>query len=98
MATLMALKHINVTKGLPMTITLLYGHPTAKGPVFIGQGSDGRYHPLWKGESLGPYPSATAAIDDVSGGHTYTPSDGCDMGSLGLSSDIADWLPAKDVV
>jgi len=77
-------------------IRLLIAHPTQKGPVFIGISSDGRYHPMWKSEDLGSYPSAVAAADDVAGGHTFTPSDGTDLGSLGISSDVADWLPAGD--
>lgn len=72
---------------------LLLTHQTAKGPVFIGHTSNGRFHPVWKGESLGSYQSAAAAIDDVAGGHTFSPSDGTDTAALGISDDIADWSP-----
>lgn len=75
-------------------IKLLWVHPTRKGPVFIGQTPDGRFHPIWKGESLGSYHSAIAAIDDVAGGHTFEPPDGTDLGELGISADPADWAPA----
>jgi hypothetical protein len=74
---------------------LLYGFKTRKGIVFIGVDSGGRFHPIWDDESLGSYRSATAAIEDVSGGHVFTPSDGTDLGALGISSDPQDWLPAK---
>lgn len=77
-------------------IKLLIAHPTRKGPVFIGQSPDGRFHPVWKEEDLGSYHSAVAAIDDVSGGHTFTPSDGTDLGLLDISGDIGDWVPAGD--
>lgn len=77
-------------------ITLLLGYPTAKGPVFIGRSTDGRYHPVWCGESLGSYANVAAAIDDVAGGHTFSPSDGTDMDSLGISADHGDWRPASE--
>lgn len=80
-----------------MQYRLLIGHPTRKGPVFIAQSSDGRFHPMWKGESLGSYHSAMAAIDDVAGGHTFSPSDGTDLGTLGISSDPGDWRPAAEL-
>lgn len=75
---------------------MLIAHQTRLGPVFIAQSQDGRFHPVWKGQDLGSYPSAIAAIDDVAGGHTFTPSDGVDLGSLGISGDVGDWLPAGD--
>lgn len=75
---------------------LLIAHPTPRGPVFIAIGDDGRYHPVWKHQDLGSYPSAAAAVDDVAGGHTFSPSDGTDLGALGISSDIGDWQPAGD--
>lgn len=37
-------------------------------------------------------------IDDVAGGHTFTPSDGTDLGEMGISRDIGDWLPAGDLM
>lgn len=75
---------------------LLLGFKTARGPVFIAQSRDGRFHPIWAGESLGSYPSAVGAIDDVAGGHTYSPSDGTDLDSLEISGDIGDWEPAAN--
>lgn len=81
-----------------MKITLIYGYKTRKGPVFIGQSSDGRFHPMWRDESLGSYHSLVGAVEDVAGGHVFTPSDGTDMGTLGLSSEPADWLPAKELM
>lgn len=71
------------------------GFPTQLGPVFIGVTPDGRYHPVWKGRSLGSYPSAAAAIDDVARGHTYSTSDGTVLDKLGISSDIGRWQPAE---
>lgn len=80
-----------------MQFRLLIGYPTRKGPVFIAQSSDGRFHPVWNGESLGSYHSAVAAIDDVAGGHTFSPSDGTDLDELDISSDPGDRRPAAEL-
>jgi len=77
---------------------LLYGFKTRKGPVFIGQTPDGRYHPVWQSDSLGSYHSITGAIEDVAGGHTFTPPDGTDLGSLGISCDPSEWVRAKELM
>lgn len=81
-----------------MKITLLIGHKTRKGPVFIGQSADGRFYPMWRDDSLGSYHSLVGAVEDVAGGYTFSPSDGCDLGSLGISSEVSDWVPAKELM
>jgi len=81
-----------------MKITLLIGHKTHMGTAFIGRSGDGRYHPMWRDESLGSYHNITGAVEDMAGGHVFTPSDGTDMGSLGLSDDLGDWIPAKELL
>jgi len=78
-----------------MTIALLLVHSTRSGPVFIGQSADGRFHVVWKGESLGNYETVGLAVDDAAGGHTDAPSDGTDLGSLELSGDPSDWSTVK---
>ena len=75
---------------------LILGFKTRLGPVFIGMDAAGKFHPVWKGESLGPYPSLVAAVDDVAGGKTFPPSDGTDMGSLDISRDWGAWSPPSD--
>lgn len=95
----MARRLFNISrKGVFMRFALLIGHKTHKGPVFIGKGEDGCYYPLWASEPLGRYQSIGQAIDDVAGGHTYTPSDGSDLGALQISDDVADWLPASELM
>lgn len=79
------------------SIALLVGHPTRKGPVFIGRSQDGRFHVLWNEEDLGGYSSLQAAVSEVAGGHTDWPSSGVDPSTLGISDDPADWLPARDL-
>ncbi|WP_157080311.1 hypothetical protein [Sphingobium cloacae] len=46
---------------------------------------------VYNGEELGSYHSPGAAADDAAGGHTFSPSNGIDLGDLNLSPDIADW-------
>ncbi|MDG2617734.1 hypothetical protein P7L53_15950 [Thermoleptolyngbya sichuanensis XZ-Cy5] len=81
-----------------MKLRMCLAHPSKKGPIFIAKDNDGWFHVVYRGESLGAYPSAAMAIDDAAGGHTFTPSDGTDLGSLGLSNDIGHWLPPGDFV
>lgn len=81
-----------------MKLHLLWGHNTALGPVFIARSDTGRFHPMWKGEQLGSYVNAAQAIDDVAGGHTFTPSDGTDLGALSISDDPGDWVPAAELM
>ena len=42
-------------------------------------------------ENLGSYHSPEAAVDDAAGGHTFTPSNGADLGSLGIPSELNEW-------
>lgn len=73
---------------------MLLGFNTRLGPVFVGMDAAGKYHPLWKGESLGAYPSLVAAVDDVARGKTRPPSDGTDTASLEIDCDWGNWSPA----
>ena len=47
---------------------------------------------LYDDENLGSYHSPEAAADDVAGGHTFSPSNGIDLGDLGISENINDWV------
>lgn len=46
---------------------------------------------VFQEEDLGSYHSPEAAADDVSGGHTFSPSSGIDLGELGIPADVAEW-------
>lgn len=63
---------------------------TRKGTFSIRQSQDGRWHPWFRDEDLGSYWSPEQALDDVSGGHTFTPSCG-DTSRLGLPEDLSEW-------
>lgn len=63
---------------------------TRKGAVRIVPQRE-RWQIIYKDEGLGSYHTPEAAADDAAGGHVFTPSDGTDLGELGISSDIGDW-------
>jgi hypothetical protein len=72
-------------------IRMVLHHPTPRGRVFVGQTIDGRFHVVWEGERLSSFVTAIQAVEAAANGDCWTASDGTDVGSLGLSSDIADW-------
>jgi hypothetical protein len=74
---------------------LLYAHKTRVGMFFIGQSPDGRFHPIFDDESLGSYVSPQQAVDDLSGGHTFSPSGGFDTSTLGIPEDVSEWVRVK---
>lgn len=51
----------------------------------------GRWLATFEGESLGSYHRAQAALDDLVGGHTFTPSGGVDTSEAGLPDDLSEW-------
>ena len=67
-----------------------YKHSTRRGPVYILP-REGRWLIIYDDEDLGSYHSPAAAADDAAGGHTFSPSNGVDLGDLDISGDIGDW-------
>lgn len=59
-------------------------------PFYIAE-FEGRFHPVFRDESLGGYHSAASAADDLAGGHTFSIPGGIDTGDLGIPSDINEW-------
>jgi hypothetical protein len=51
----------------------------------------GRFHACYEDESLGSYYSPHQALDDLAGGHTFSPSNGIDSSTCGLPDDLAEW-------
>jgi hypothetical protein len=68
----------------------LYIYRTRVGPFYIAE-QDGRFHPLFAEESLGSYATPEQAAEDLAGGHTFTPSSGCDTSELGIPDDVSEW-------
>lgn len=71
-----------------------YYWKTRAGLVELKPSDSGRYEVLFRGENLGSYHSPEAAADDVAGGHTFMPSDGTDLGTLGIPHDLSEWMPS----
>jgi hypothetical protein len=76
---------------------IVYEYKTKHGIVSLVPKHNGRYHVIFQEEDLGSYHSARAAADDVSGGHTFSPSSGVDLGSLGIPEDINEWHKKQDI-
>lgn len=53
---------------------------------------NGRWVAVFDGENLGSYASPQQAVDDLVGGHTYSPSSGIDTSEIGLPVDVEDWI------
>ena len=52
---------------------------------------DGRWAAMYEDEDLGHYASPRQALDDLSGGHTFSPSSGIDTADCGLPDDLSEW-------
>lgn len=68
-----------------------YQYFTGKETIKLMPEASGRYAVMYGNENLGSYHSAKAAADDVSGGHTFAPSDGTDLADLGIPGDLHEW-------
>lgn len=66
-----------------------YAFQTSRGLFYIVY-RHGRWHAVFKDESLGSYISPQQAADDLAGGYTTWPT-GIDPGRLNISADIGDW-------
>lgn len=73
----------------------LYYWKTRVGTFYIAQSADGRFHPVFDGEDLGSYTSIQQALDDLTGGHTFSLSGGHDTSELGISDEISEWQRCK---
>lgn len=51
----------------------------------------GRWLAMYGNENLGSYHRPEAALDDLVGGHTFTPSNGVDTSEVGLPEDLSEW-------
>ena len=68
-----------------------YQFYTSVGTVSLVPEAGGRYKVMFEDEHLGSYPSPESAADDVSGGHTNSPSEGIDLGELEIPADLGEW-------
>jgi hypothetical protein len=68
----------------------LYVWNTRIGPFYIAE-YEGRFHPVYRDESLGSYATPQQATDDLAGGHTFSVRDGTDTSTLGIPYDLSEW-------
>jgi hypothetical protein len=68
----------------------MYIYRTKAGVFSIVQ-KKGRWHIIYQDEDLGNYINPQQAADDLSGGHTFSPSNGIDPATLGIPEDIGEW-------
>ena len=73
------------------TQVFYYQYNTHAGTVSLIPEPKGRYKVMFHEQNLGSYASPEQAADDVSGGHTFTPSDGTDLGRLNIPADLGEW-------
>ncbi len=73
------------------TTIYYYQYATRGGTVSLLPEAGGRYKVMFGDQNLGSYHSPEAAADDVSGGHTLSPSSGMDLGELGIPADLGEW-------
>jgi hypothetical protein len=55
----------------------------------------GRWHVVFKDESLGSYAYPSQALDDLVGGHTFSPRDRIDTRKLDLPPFLNEWMRGK---
>lgn len=71
-------------------MTGYYRYSTRAGEFRITQERSGRWQAMYGDEGLGSYAHPWQAAEDLSGGHTYTPSCG-DTARLGLPEELFEW-------
>lgn len=73
----------------------LYVYHTEIGPFYIAE-LQGRFHVLYREESLGSYTTPSSAADDVAGGHTFSIRGGVNTATLGIPRDLNRWQRLSD--
>lgn len=68
-----------------------YKYKTQHGVIKLWPQPNRRYQVVYNEEILGSYHSPEAAANDVSGGHTFSPSNSVDFEELGVPSDLTEW-------
>jgi hypothetical protein len=67
----------------------MWSYQTREGTFYIKRDAGG-FAPWFGEEHLGWYATAQQALEDLVGGHTFTPSCG-DPSRLGLPDDLSEW-------
>lgn len=67
-----------------------YVYKTAVGPFYLVP-RNGRWLIVFRDDVLGHYATPQHAVDDLAGGHTFTPSGGYDTSALGIPAELGEW-------
>jgi hypothetical protein len=65
-------------------------YKTRSGSFYIRPTAHG-FAPFFEDEHLGTYQSPAQALDDLVGGHTFSPSNGVETDEVGLPDDLSKW-------
>jgi len=68
----------------------LYVHKTAVGAFYIAE-QDGKFHPLFRDQSLGNFATSQEAVDDLTRGRVLNSADGIDTASLSIPTRLQGW-------
>ena len=68
----------------------LFVYETAAGAFYIAE-DKGRFHPIFREESLGSYATAQQAAEDLADGHTFSLPGGIDPSDLGIPAELEEW-------
>ena len=74
----------------PFLMRKLYVYETAAGAFYIAE-HEGRFHPVFREESLGSYATAQQAAEDLADGHTFSLPGGVDPSDLGIPDELEEW-------
>jgi hypothetical protein len=73
----------------------LYVFRSKAGPFYVSKSDDGRFHVVFREQSLGSYPAPLAAANDIGGRDTLTLPGGMNPVALGVPRDISKWERVK---
>jgi hypothetical protein len=68
----------------------LYVFETSAGAFYIAE-HKGRFHPIFREESLGSYATPQQAAEDLAGGHTFSLPGGIEPSDLGIPDELEGW-------
>ena len=68
----------------------LYLYETPAGPFYIAE-DKGRFHPVFREESLGSYATPQQAAEDLARGHTFSIADEIEPSDLGIPDELSGW-------
>lgn len=81
-------------KGTPLKLICSYPTRIGRAAIFFSP-INSRYLAFIGEENLGAYLSPQQAVDDLTGGHTFSHSSGIDTALLGLPDDLSEWEQAS---